>query len=304
MANNWWEIKILCEPALEELVMWRLDTFGCRGSASEVRGPARLMRGYLPQDQANPLDLAALVLLLRQDALIAAAPGISSNSPAVQWDLIEEEDWSSSWKDHWHPQEVGDRLLIQPAWLTPTNVGNRAILRLDPGTAFGTGAHPTTQLSLEALEMRLAGARPDAELILADIGCGSGILSIGALLLGAKRIYAVDTDPLAVKASQSNRDLNQLNEEQMPVALGSVDLLSRTLREPLDGFACNILAEVIIDLVPHFGEIMKPTSWGVLSGILMEQAKPVADMLEQHGWTVATLWRRGDWCCLTIRRSA
>ncbi len=304
MANSWWEIQVLCDPALDELVAWRLEAFGCGGSASEVRGPARLVRGYLPQEQANPLDLAALALLLRQDALIATATSMGiPSSPAVQWELIEEEDWASSWKQHWQPQEVGDHLLIQPAWLSSPTHGSRKILRLDPGTAFGTGAHPTTQLCLEALEMRLSGMKPGEELILADIGCGSGILSIGALLLGAHRVYAVDIDPLAVRAAQSNRDLNAFGEDQLPVAQGSLDWLRSTLREPLDGFTCNILAEVIIDLIPQLVYVMKPASWGVLSGILMDQAKPVADLLEQNGWTVATLWRRKDWCCLTIRRS-
>jgi ribosomal protein L11 methyltransferase len=181
MANSWWEIQILCDPALEDLIFWRLDRFGCRGMSTEVKGHSLLLRAHLPQIQAHLLDLAALSLWLRQDALTVGLP-----VPITQWHLIDEEDWASSWKQHWEPQEIGDRFLIYPAWLPPPEQSDRLLLRLDPGAAFGTGNHPTTQLCLEALEMRIGDGSSEVEV--ADIGCGSGILSIGAVLLGAKKV--------------------------------------------------------------------------------------------------------------------
>jgi ribosomal protein L11 methyltransferase len=296
VANSWWEIQVACDPMAEDIVHWRLQEFGCRGSASEMKNYGCLVRAYLPQIKAQQLDLAALALLLRQDALCAELP-----PPVTQWHLIEEEDWSSSWKDHWHPQEIGDRFLINPAWLPIPEDQNRLVIRLDPGVAFGTGAHATTQLCLESLEMRIS--EPNSEIIVADIGCGSGILSVGALLLGAKQAYAVDTDPLAVRATLENRELNQIAEARLIAAEGSVEQLKQQLTAPVDGILCNILAEVIIDLIPSLNDIAKPTTWGIFSGILLEQVKPIADMLEQHQWTIATLWRRQDWCCLNVRRS-
>ncbi|OLP18209.1 ribosomal protein L11 methyltransferase [Leptolyngbya sp. 'hensonii'] len=297
MANSWWEILILCDLHLEDTVFWRLENFGCRGTASEIKGHACLIRAYLPQEQAHVLDLAALSLLLRQDVLCLGLP-----QPVMQWNLIDEEDWSSSWKKYWEPQEVGDRFLIYPAWLTVPTETDRIVIRLDPGVAFGTGTHATTQLCLEALEMRLGDGEPD--LVIADIGCGSGILATGAILLGAQKVYAIDTDPLAVRSTLSNRKLNQIAPERFLVEQGSVErLIEMTGGVPLDGFICNILAEVIIDLAPLYGALAKPTTWGIISGVLLEQAKPVADTLEQNGWVVATLWRRQDWCCFNIRRS-
>jgi ribosomal protein L11 methyltransferase len=298
LANSWWEIQILCDPALEELIFWRLENSGCRGTSSEIKGSSCLVQAYLPQIQAQLLDLSALSLLLRQDALCVGLP-----LPIVQWHLIDEEDWASGWKAYWHPQEIGDRFLVNPAWLPMPESSDRLILKLDPGVAFGTGTHATTQLCLESLEMRMGDDIDTSDMIVADIGCGSGILSIGSVLLGAKRAYAVDIDPLAIKATIESRDLNHIDPQRLVTEVGSLDKLIEMLPGPVDGILCNILAEVILDLIPAMGAIAKPTTWGILSGILLDQVKPIADTLEQSGWIVATLWRRQDWCCLNIRRS-
>ncbi|MGA1284727.1 MAG: 50S ribosomal protein L11 methyltransferase [Prochlorothrix sp.] len=296
MVNSWWHIQVVGDPILEDLIFWRLDDFGCRGMAREAKGSSYLVHSYMPQEQAHSLDLAALALLLRQDALT-----LGFGAPQTQWGLIDEEDWASSWKSYWQPQNIGDRFLICPSWLEPPDT-DRLVMRLDPGVAFGTGTHPTTQLCLESLEMRVS---KDSEAVIADIGCGSGILSIGAVMLGAKQVYGVDVDPMAVKASRSNRDFNQLTAQQLILGLGSVEQLAALSDQSLyfDGLVCNILAEVIVDLIPAMTAIAKPQAWGILSGILLDQAKPIADTLEQNGWTVATLWRRKDWCCFNIRRN-
>ena len=297
MTYNWWEIRVLCDQNLEELIFWRLHNFGCRGTATQVKDNDCLLLAYLPEEQAQMLDLSALALHLRQDALCMNLP-----APAINWDLIEEEDWASSWKQYWQPQEIGDRFLIHPAWLPLPEKSDRIIILLDPGAAFGTGTHPTTELCLESLEMRL-GLEPNPEAIIADIGCGSGILSIGAALLGVDRIYAVDIDPLAVRSTVNNRKLNQIKGQKLIVEQGDIEHLIKMFSGPVDGIMCNILAEVIIDIIPHLEAICKPTTWGVISGVLLEQAKSIADTLEQHGWIVATLWKREEWCCFNIRRA-
>ncbi|NEO29739.1 MAG: 50S ribosomal protein L11 methyltransferase [Symploca sp. SIO3C6] len=296
MANSWWEISILCDPALEDLIFWRLEKFGCRGTSCQLKGNQKLVCAHIPQTQVQMLDLAALSLWLRQDALTVGLP-----IPVTKWQLIDEEDWASSWKQHWQPQEIGDRLLIYPAWLPVPETSPRLILRLDPGVAFGTGTHQTTQLCLEALEMRLSDSTKP---VIADIGCGSGILSIGALLLGASKIYAVDIDSLAVQASRNNRELNQISAQDLVVEKGSIELLPKLTRgKTVDGIVCNILAEVIIDLVPAMSKIAGTKTWGIISGVLLEQVKPVADILEENNWVVAALWKRQEWCCFNIRRS-
>lgn len=295
MSNQWWEITILCEPSLEELIFARLEKFGCRGTATENKDKSCLIRAYLPQEAAQILDLAALSLWLKQDAL-----ALDLTEPMTQWRSIDEEDWATKWKQHWQPTDVGDRFTIYPAWLPVPESSERLILRLDPGIAFGTGMHASTQLCLESLEMRLS-IKPE-NLVLADIGCGSGILSIGSILLGAKQVYAVDTDPLAVKSTESNRELNNIEAERLLVRTGSLEDLWEMIDPGFDGILCNILADVIMELIPQMTTLSKPHAWGILSGLLLDQAKVVTDVLEENGWIVATLWKRQEWCCLNVRK--
>ncbi|AFY55927.1 (LSU ribosomal protein L11P)-lysine N-methyltransferase [Rivularia sp. PCC 7116] len=305
MAKTWWELQILCSPEIEDSVYWRLEEFGCRGTASQKKGNVVSVQAYLPQFQAHLLDLAALSLWLRQDALC-----FETSLPSLQWKLIDEEDWSSSWKKHWEPQEIGDRFLINPSWIPVPENTERLIIQLDPGSAFGTGAHATTQLCLESLEMRFSGlpesfvnsAEKKQDVVIADIGCGSGILSIGALLLGAEKAYAVDVDSLAVRATTENREINGFPPERLIVGQGSVEAVQQMLTQPVDGIVCNILAEIIMEILPAMSEIIKPTTWGIFSGILLEQSNAVTDVLEKNGWMVATLWKRKEWCCLNVRR--
>ena len=308
MSNRWWEIVVKCEPVLEESVFWRLEKFGCSGTATEVKVLDKdldlepnlvdkqiLIKTYIPEIDTQLLDLAALSTWLEQDAKL-----LEVSVPEAQWNLIDEEDWAGSWKDYWKPMAIGDRFIIYPAWETPPQETEKIILRLDPGAAFGTGTHPTTQLCLESLEMRLHNNAENQTV--ADIGCGSGILALGSVLLGAKKVYAVDTDTLATKTCRSNCQLNQIDRERIIVRDGSIERLQEE-EIAFDGIICNILADTIVNLFPQFNQMTHEKSWAVLSGILLTQADRIADVVEQQGWTVAALWKRNDWCCFNIRRS-
>ena len=295
--NRWWEISIWANSALEEIIMWRLGEIGCQQSAVESHEGSIRVTAYLPVERSDFLDLAAFSLQLKQSAILAELP-----PPKVKCQILQEEDWSNNWKQHWQPQEVGDNLMIYPAWIAPPTGELRHVIYLDPGSAFGTGTHPTTQLCLEAIEMRLASNNLPPDLTFADIGCGSGILAIAALLLGAKQAYAIDNDILAVKATHHNRQLNHIPEAKLWVAEGDLHTLLDNLPEPVDGFACNILLEPIMEMIPYFQHLLKPNGWGILSGILINQVPDVMELLNQHKWSVATLWKRKSWCCLTIKR--
>ncbi|PZD74285.1 Ribosomal protein L11 methyltransferase [Acaryochloris thomasi RCC1774] len=244
-----------------------------------------MVRGYLPESQAP--DLEQIAAMLRQDVAEMGCGDLT-----VTWQIVPEEDWAKSWKAHWHPEEIGDRLLIHPAWL-PLPDTDRLVVTLNPGVAFGTGAHATTQLCLRALESQSAET-------LADLGCGSGILSIAAALLGVQRVYGVDTDPLAVDAARESRNLNGIAADRIQFDLGSIEQVIAT-DQLVDGFVCNILAEVIVQLMPQFRSIVRPGAWGLLSGLLVSQAAMITDALSEHGWQVMEMTQQEDWCCLQIR---
>ena len=180
-AAAWWRLELAIPPELEESLLWKLESLGIRRLAVHHRPEApgaRELVGWLPQ-----LDWPAerREVLAAELALLGEPFGCAL--PPLRWQRQEEEDWNASWKRHWRPDPVGERLLILPAWLEPPaeHAGRRS-LRLDPDCAFGSGSHPTTRLCLVALE-RLASARAGGldGLRVADLGCGSGILALAAL---------------------------------------------------------------------------------------------------------------------------
>ena len=275
LNNRWWEVTVICPHALEDSVYWAFDELGSKGTASQTKDNSRIMTAYFPQVQLQPSAFETF-----KSELLSMASG---SSVSVDWRTIEEEDWAKSWKRHWQPEEVGDRLLINPAWMTPPPT-ERTILTLDPGSAFGTGAHATTQLCLEALERQsLTNAT------LADIGCGSGILSIVSLLYGARRAYAADVDPLAFSSTRSNAEANGVTAEQLQVQIGSLpEVIAMAQQDkalPIDGIVCNILSEIIVGLIiPRLSELAGLDTWGILSGILISKAPWVKEHLIAYGW--------------------
>ncbi len=298
MSVNWWEIVVNCNPQLEETVYWRLDNFGCSGTAVEIKDGLCIIKAYIAQIKVESDAIVALADLLKQDAVSLNL----DNQLEVSWSTVEEQDWANSWKQYWHPTPIGLELIVYPAWLTPSQDTNEIILRLDPGSAFGTGTHPTTQLCLESLTALLLD-HPE-NMVIADIGCGSGILSIGSLLLGAGKVYAVDTDILAVNATKSNAELNLIAPDSLYVAQGSAADLVKMLPQGVDGIVCNILAEVLIDLMAELSQLSKPKSWAVLSGLLINQAEQVSQSAKENGYLVTAIAQKEPWCCLELYRVA
>ncbi|MEI6381057.1 MAG: 50S ribosomal protein L11 methyltransferase [Cyanobacteriota bacterium ELA615] len=298
MSVYWWEIAVNCNTQLEETVYWRLDNFGCSGTAVEIRDGLCIIKAYIAQIKVESDAIVALADLLKQDAISLNL----DNQLEVSWSTVEEQDWANSWKQYWHPTPIGLELIVYPAWLTPPQDTKEIILRLDPGSAFGTGTHPTTQLCLESLTTLLLD-HPET-MVIADIGCGSGILSIGSLLLGAGKVYAVDTDILAVNATKSNAELNLIAPDSLHVDLGSAADLVKMLPQGVDGIVCNILADVLIDLMGELFQLSKPKSWAVLSGLLINQAEQVSQSAKENGYLVTAIGQKDPWCCLELYRVA
>tara|TARA_Y100000589_G_scaffold271169_1_gene263723 strand:- start:1822 stop:2706 length:885 start_codon:yes stop_codon:yes gene_type:complete len=293
----WWRLSLPVQAELEESLLWKLNDLGLHRVAVQHAPESPEQRTLLawlpalewPEQQRSELfsSLAPLALTFGQTL---AEP---------RWDQLADEDWSLSWKQHWQPDPVGEMLLILPAWLAvPEEHAQRLILKMDPGSAFGTGSHPTTRLCLEALEQQ-----PPADLRVADLGCGSGVLGLASLALGARQVLSVDTDSLAVSATTDNAALNGLSMDELCVRQGSVEVLENLLEaQPADLLLCNILAPVIEALAPRFRAVLRPGGRGLLSGLLVDQAPRLTHVLEGLGWQVRPLAAQGRWGMLEIQR--
>ena len=292
----WWRLTMACPPELEESLVWKLTDLGLHRHAvqhaPETPDQKQLLL-WLPQPEWPEAE--------RQQLLASLAPlaePFGMELPQGAWDDVADEDWSLSWKQHWQPDPVGNGLLILPAWLeVPPEHSERLVIRMDPGSAFGTGSHPTTRLCLEALEQA-----PPVEALVADLGCGSGVLGLAALGLGATAVVAADTDSLAVRATGDNRELNGRSGDQLKVSLGSVEALQELLEgRRADLLLCNILAPVIEALAPGFDSLVAPEGRALLSGLLVDQAPRLEQVLGDLGWRVTARGSQGRWGLLEIR---
>ncbi|MEB3304661.1 MAG: 50S ribosomal protein L11 methyltransferase [Cyanobacteriota bacterium] len=307
-SGGWWRLSLALPPELEESLLWRLPLLGVPRVAichpPEAPGETELV-AWLPEADWPEAERQAL-----EEALRPLAEPFSLVFPPLRWQRQEEEDWSRSWKRHWGPDPIGQTLLVLPAWLdVPAEAEGRRVIRLDPGPAFGTGSHPTTRLCLEGMET-LAAARvragaagetaPLAGWRVADLGCGSGLLGLAALALGAEAVLAVDTDALAIRATRENAALNGFNG--LTAALGSADTLAELLAEqPADLLLCNILAPVIAALSGQFRRLLVPGGQGLLSGLLLSQADDLIRLLEEEGWEASLGASNDPWALLDLR---
>ncbi|AFZ48739.1 ribosomal protein L11 methyltransferase [Cyanobacterium stanieri PCC 7202] len=292
MSASWWEIRVKNVPELEDTIFWHLQEFGCKGAALIQDDGVWYVKGYVPQLDIEEGELEVLASAIAED--------FDGQEFDFSYQLIDDQDWSSSWKEHWQPMEIGQKMVVYPAWIDVPPECDRHVIRLDPGSAFGTGVHPTTQLCMESLERKLE--QNNQLLTIADIGCGTGILSLTARLLGVEKIIASDIDPLAVRATKENMVFN--NIDGIDVYQGSIDQLKAVSETKFDGIVCNILAEIIKTMIPDMGNIIKPQGWVILSGILVTQADDIKQILIDNDWSVTGYHSKENWCSIEAEKNS
>ena len=214
---------------------------------------------------------------------------------------MAEVDWEESWKDNYPPQEVGTNLVVLPYWLADSYEGGRIPVILDPGLTFGTGAHPSTQMVMEAMEEQV---RPGAKCL--DLGSGSGILSLVALRLGAGSAIGVDIDPKAEGIARENAAYNGFAAPEFTALTGNVTedkaLMAQLAGEEYDLVLVNIVADVIIGLSPVLPNFLTEKSILVCSGILDTRLEDVLAALKAAGLTVTSIRQKEDWRCVTAKK--
>ena len=214
---------------------------------------------------------------------------------------LAQTDWEESWKDNYPPQEVGRSLVVLPYWRAQEQTARHRII-LDPGLTFGTGAHPSTQMVMEAMEELV---RPGFRCL--DLGSGSGILSITALRLGAQSAVGVDVDPKAETAARENAAYNGFSQPEFTALTGNVTedtgLMASLAAQEYDLVLVNIVADVIIGLSPVLPDFLTERSTLICSGILDTRLGDVTAALEQAGLSVTGVRAREDWRCVTVKKA-
>ncbi len=212
----------------------------------------------------------------------------------IETNQCRNEDWENNWKKYFKPMPVGERLLIRPIWEEEYDAGDRVVLHIEPGLAFGSGTHETTRLCLEALEPYIT---PETDML--DVGCGSGILSVASLLLGARSAVGVDIDALAVKTARENGEVNGFTEPKYTVYKGS---LAENLNGKFSVIAANIVADIIILFSSQVGEFLEDDGVFIASGIIAPREQEVLAAFEENGFEVIKRHNKNDWLCFECKK--
>lgn len=211
----------------------------------------------------------------------------------IDLSVCRNQDWENNWKEYFKPMPVGQKLLIRPVWDNDYDPQGRTVLDIEPGLAFGSGGHDTTRLCLETLENHIT---PDTELL--DIGCGSGILGIAGLLLGARSATWVDIDELAVKTARENGEMNGFTEPKYTVFQGN---LTDKVSGKYDVVVANIVADIIVMFTKDVGRFLKDDGIYITSGIIDTREQDVLDAFEKYGFEVVGRHESCGWLCFETR---
>lgn len=206
---------------------------------------------------------------------------------------VDDSDWNENWKKYFHPIEIGEKLAVVPSWENYENKQNRTVLNIDPGAAFGTGTHATTSLCLELLQGFVC---EDSRML--DIGCGSGILALSSVLLGAECAFGVDIDAQSVKTARENAQINKI-DDKVSFEVGD---LTEVVSGKYDIICANIVADVVIRLLPDAKEFMTDNGRLIISGIIDLRKDDVLKAVGENGFKVADKRYKDNWCAFVLQK--
>ncbi|MGB7338610.1 MAG: 50S ribosomal protein L11 methyltransferase [Phototrophicaceae bacterium] len=299
---QWVEVSLQVDGEAAEAIAQELQKWCHQGVSIEQAGveagnyddgdvpPAELLivRGYFPNDATGEETRYQIERSLGYMNMMLPMP-------QPTWKVIADEDWADTWKKHYKPVRLGKHIVVRPLWIDVELQDDDIEIALDPGMAFGTGTHPTTQLCLEALE-RLS---PDSDVL--DLGCGSGILSIAAAKLGATQIVGADVEAEAIKATHENASQNGV-ADKIEAYQGGLDAVLATGRQ-FDLVVVNILAKIIISMCDqNLGDTVRAGGQAIFSGIIEDQLDRVKVALRKTGLEPIAQYQQGDWYLIEAKR--
>jgi len=280
----WNQIALDVPDDLKDAVIGEMSGDGIAGvwESPAVSGSTRLVAYY-----GHTCDTESFLSRIR-DVFVRACGFV----PTITHSVVEECDWTEEWKKSYTSFPVGNDFFVIPSWVHAPCPDDRIPIRIDPGQAFGTGTHETTQLTIAALERWV-----EPHQVVLDVGTGSGILAIASRLLGAKKVFACDIDPIAVQVAFANIARNQ--EPDIWTFCGSVDSVDyRSVHLLL----ANLTAELIMELLPEFSRILRPKGIAIFSGILYEQREDLVDACRKTAFTIHEEIARGEWVVLVTEK--
>ena len=247
---------------------------------------------YFSEEETN---LPEKIAVIREKIRNLTEFGLSIGSGTVELSNVNQEDWESAWKQYFKPVHVTDRIVVKPEWEEYSPQEGEIVIEIDPGMAFGTGTHETTSMCINQIEKNLkAGDR------VIDIGCGSGILSMAAVLLGAEKATGVDLDPVAVRVALENVELNNL-QDKIEILHGN---LTDVIREKADIVVANIMADIILILLEDVREFIKDDGLFISSGIIQEKRAAVEARLLEKNFSIVEVETKGEWCAITAQKKS
>ena len=315
---KWNRFTIKTKTEAEDMIICTLAEIGVEGAEIQDHQPlteedkAQMFVDIMPEGPADD-GIAYLNFYLEEDAdkesilrdvrnaLEELRTFMDIGEGTIEESETEDKDWINNWKEFFHQFYVDD-ILIVPSWEEVKEEDkDKMILHIDPGTAFGTGMHETTQLVIRQLKKYVTRG---AEIL--DVGTGSGILGITALNLGAGHVVGTDLDPCAVSAVQDNKEANQIEDDSFDMMIGNiiddVEVQNEVGYERYDIVAANILADVLVPLTPVIVHQMKKGAYYITSGILDVKEEVVREAVEKAGLTLVEVTKQGEWVCVTARK--
>ena len=295
--KDWYKLIFQIDSNSEEIIIWKLDDLGIFSYSFDYLLETKQKKKvniWLPIDEWDEISRNDFEQIISKLLKIN-----NSKNQFFEWSIIKEEDWLTSWKKYWAPELVGNHFLILPCWINLNEkFKDKKIIKIDPGAAFGTGSHPSTYLCLEKMENI---SFSDKKIL--DIGSGSGILSVAARLLGAKEVYAVDNDYLAINSTKSNFQLNFGDLNNLNTYLGSFnEVILKNQLTQFDFVLCNILAEVIKGMIPNIYKCLRNNGEVIFSGILNSQKDEIIKILIKNDLKLLDVTTRKDWACISAQK--